>query len=165
MCFGMGCIRESESSGTCHDPSRCLMEARERAEEQAQGEAAANRLGLLRRAWCDGISVAVVDLETDSIAMGEVVYVGRATFNISFDDGDGWFHAPVEEIGRRVFLVAPWPADHLHAGSWSAGECPLCGESLEFFPLPGLVSCLGDCGFGHEIDDFQALNAALVAAI
>ena len=133
---------------------------------EPESHASADLLAKLLAAWRDGKArVAVFDLETDSIAMGEVVYVGRATFNISFDDGDGWFHAPADLLGRRVFLVAPWPADHLHAGSWSAGECPLCGESLEFFPLPGLVSCLGDCGFGHEIDDFQALNAALVAAI
>ena len=133
---------------------------------EPESHSSAAKLARLLAAWRDGQArVAVFDPETDDVAMGEVVYVGSATFNLVFDDGDGWFHAPVEEIGRRVFLMAPWPADHLHAGSWSAGECPLCGESLEFFPLPGLVSCLGDCGFGHEIDDFQALNAALVAAI
>ena len=132
---------------------------------EPERHSSAAKLARLLAAWRDGQArVAVFDPETDDVAMGEVVYVGSATFNLVFDDGDGWFHAAVEEIGRRVFLVAPWPADHLHADSFQAGECPLCGESLEFFPAAGVVACPDDCGFGHEIDNFQAMYAALAAA-
>ena len=149
MCYGM-CPRENRWTGECRDPSRCLMEARERAEEQAQGEAAANRLAMLRRAWCDGISVAVVDSLDGSIRFGEVVAVEAKTFNIAFGDGGGRFHVHVTDLGRRVFLAGPWPADELHVGAYSAGECPACGESLEWFPAAGVVSCAGDCGWGAE---------------
>ena len=164
MCFGMGCIRESESSGTCHDPSRCLMEARERAEEQAQGEAAANRLAMLRRAYATRHAVAVVLI--DSLTDGGPVHgiVGwvqpNGLFAVAMDDGRLRFHIPPAEIGQRIFVAGGWPDDESEA--FEAGPCPACGEALHAFPVSGVVAC-SDCDWGVEIPPAAPARAREVA--
>ncbi len=153
MCFGMGCPRESESAGTCCDPARCLMEARERAEEQAQGEAAANRLAMLRRAYATRHAVAVVLI--DSLTDGGPVHgiVGwicsDGRFAIVLDGGRTRFHIPPAEIGVRVFVAGCLP-DEEEPGTIEAGPCPGCGETLYACPVSGVVGC-GGCDWGVEI--------------
>lgn len=113
----------------------------------------AERLDRLVTAMRSGDGEArVMLLDQGGTARGGVAFHRCADNRFHVDLGDGAMRLYVSpaDIGRRVFLVAGWPEDELHAGSFSAGECPACGESLEWFPEAGVVACLGDCGWGVD---------------
>lgn len=137
-------------------------------EAEIEIDATAAKLTMLRAAMERGggeARMAVVDIE-GIVRLGMVFYVTPAgSFHIAYDNGDMWAFISPAEIGQRVFIAGPWPADRLHAGAFQAGECPVCGEHMEFFPVAGVVACPDDCGFGHEIEAFpaQVMKAAVNA--